>query len=95
MHGLLSRLTRPHALQLTDIRVVNCLNSLASTRRAHSAAFPPRTHTCGALTADDVGSSVVLAGWLLPERWGEIHRSGWTQLKAILGRHLNPCPSSH
>ncbi|KAI0303133.1 tRNA synthetases class II-domain-containing protein [Russula brevipes] len=32
------------------------------------APFPKRSHTCGALTSADVGSSVVLAGWLLPER---------------------------
>ncbi|KAJ7179338.1 hypothetical protein C8R46DRAFT_1211911 [Mycena filopes] len=38
--------------------------------RPHSAPFPKRTHTCGALTAADVGSRVVLTGWLLPERKG-------------------------
>ncbi|KAJ7499145.1 tRNA synthetases class II-domain-containing protein [Mycena latifolia] len=32
--------------------------------------FPKRTHSCGALTAADVGSRVVLTGWLLPERKG-------------------------
>jgi hypothetical protein len=32
------------------------------------APFPKRTHSCGALTAADVGSRVVLTGWLLPER---------------------------
>ncbi|KAH9077449.1 tRNA synthetases class II-domain-containing protein [Lactarius deliciosus] len=30
--------------------------------------FPKRSHNCGALTSADVGSPVVLAGWLLPER---------------------------
>ncbi|KAI6047127.1 hypothetical protein EDC04DRAFT_2886947 [Pisolithus marmoratus] len=35
---------------------------------AHSAPYPPRTHTCGELTSDHVGARVVLAGWLLPER---------------------------
>ncbi|KAI0254287.1 tRNA synthetases class II-domain-containing protein, partial [Lactifluus subvellereus] len=30
--------------------------------------FPKRSHNCGALTSADVGSRVVLAGWLLPER---------------------------
>ncbi|KAJ6599291.1 hypothetical protein DFH09DRAFT_1243695 [Mycena vulgaris] len=34
------------------------------------APFPKRTHSCGALTAADVGSRVVLTGWLLPERKG-------------------------
>ncbi|KAJ7781480.1 tRNA synthetases class II-domain-containing protein [Mycena metata] len=38
--------------------------------RPRSAPFPNRTHTCGALTAADVGSRVVLTGWLLPERKG-------------------------
>ncbi|KAI9510444.1 tRNA synthetases class II-domain-containing protein [Russula earlei] len=33
-----------------------------------NAPFPNRSHNCGALTAADVGSRVVLAGWLLPER---------------------------
>ncbi|KAI0002982.1 tRNA synthetases class II-domain-containing protein [Russula compacta] len=43
-------------------------------RRSHSfhrptnAPFPKRSHNCGALTSADVGSRVVLAGWLLPER---------------------------
>ncbi|KAI9448301.1 tRNA synthetases class II-domain-containing protein [Lactarius indigo] len=32
------------------------------------APFPKRSHNCGALTSADVGSPVVLAGWLLPER---------------------------
>lgn len=36
----------------------------------HCAPFPKRTHSCGALTAADVGSRVVLTGWLLPERKG-------------------------
>ncbi|KII95787.1 hypothetical protein PLICRDRAFT_34734 [Plicaturopsis crispa FD-325 SS-3] len=35
---------------------------------AHCAPYPKRTHNCGALTAADVGSRVVLAGWILPER---------------------------
>ncbi|KAK7061532.1 aa-TRNA-ligase-II domain-containing protein [Favolaschia claudopus] len=39
-------------------------------QRAHCAPFPARTHSCGALTAADVGSRVVLTGWLLPERKG-------------------------
>ncbi|KAK2466515.1 hypothetical protein APHAL10511_002157 [Amanita phalloides] len=38
---------------------------------AHSAPYPSRTHDCGALSANDVGSRVVLAGWLLPERKGK------------------------
>ena len=32
------------------------------------APFPKRSHNCGALTSGHVGSRVVLAGWLLPER---------------------------
>ena len=28
------------------------------------ASFPPRTHTCGALSLDDVGKAVVLNGWV-------------------------------
>ncbi|CCM03399.1 uncharacterized protein FIBRA_05530 [Fibroporia radiculosa] len=34
----------------------------------HGAPFPRRSHTCGALSSGDVGSTVVLTGWLLPER---------------------------
>ncbi|KAJ7699863.1 tRNA synthetases class II-domain-containing protein [Mycena rosella] len=41
-----------------------------SSLRPHCAPFPKRTHSCGALTAADVGSRVVLTGWLLPERKG-------------------------
>lgn len=75
MYGL--RLTRfPHALGLSDIRIVNHLNRLYLARRAHSGAFPARTHTCGALSADDVGLPVVLAGWLLPERLAGLNCSG-------------------
>jgi len=33
-----------------------------------SAPYPSRTHTCGALSARDAGSRVILTGWLLPER---------------------------
>ncbi|KAJ6510026.1 tRNA synthetases class II-domain-containing protein [Mycena vitilis] len=42
----------------------------SSSLRPHCAPFPKRTHNCGALTAADVGSRVVLTGWLLPERKG-------------------------
>ncbi|KAG7097275.1 hypothetical protein E1B28_004641 [Marasmius oreades] len=38
----------------------------------HSAPFPARTHTCGTLSTRDVGSRVVLTGWLLPERQGKL-----------------------
>ncbi|KAJ7283865.1 hypothetical protein C8J57DRAFT_1677364 [Mycena rebaudengoi] len=41
-----------------------------TTLHPHCAPFPQRTHTCGALSAADVGSRVVLTGWLLPERKG-------------------------
>ncbi|KAH8113429.1 hypothetical protein DFH11DRAFT_1689564 [Phellopilus nigrolimitatus] len=30
--------------------------------------YPPRTHDCGALRASDADRSVVLAGWILPQR---------------------------
>ena len=33
-----------------------------------SGPFPQRTHNCGALSERDLGSTVVLSGWLLPER---------------------------
>jgi hypothetical protein len=33
------------------------------------APFPRRSHNCGELTFEDVGSPVVLAGWILPERY--------------------------
>jgi len=33
-----------------------------------SGPFPQRTHNCGALSELDLGSTVVLSGWLLPER---------------------------
>ena len=33
-----------------------------------SAPYPPRTHSCGQLSADLAGAPVALAGWLLPER---------------------------
>ncbi|KAF8505505.1 tRNA synthetases class II-domain-containing protein [Russula emetica] len=36
--------------------------------RPSNAPFPKRSHNCGALTSEHVGSRVVLAGWLLPER---------------------------
>ncbi|KAH9978060.1 tRNA synthetases class II-domain-containing protein [Lactifluus volemus] len=46
--------------------------SFISTRHLHhrpiNVPFPKRSHNCGALTSADVGSRVVLAGWLLPER---------------------------
>ncbi|KAI0356589.1 hypothetical protein OH77DRAFT_1423519 [Trametes cingulata] len=34
---------------------------------AHSGPFPRRTHTCGALTAEDADRQVVLVGWLVPK----------------------------
>ncbi|KAI0269253.1 tRNA synthetases class II-domain-containing protein [Gloeopeniophorella convolvens] len=36
--------------------------------RPNHAPFPKRSHNCGALSSNHVGSRVVLAGWLLPER---------------------------
>ncbi|CAL1702324.1 unnamed protein product [Somion occarium] len=49
---------------------VNILTRRVCAKRAHSplASFPKRTHHCGALTLQDAGSKVVLAGWLLAER---------------------------
>ncbi|KAF7301463.1 hypothetical protein MIND_00711700 [Mycena indigotica] len=38
--------------------------------RPHCGPFPKRTHSCGGLSAADIGSRVVLTGWLLPERKG-------------------------
>ncbi|KAI5120915.1 hypothetical protein M0805_002895 [Coniferiporia weirii] len=35
---------------------------------AHSGVYPARTHDCGALRASDAERSVVLAGWILPQR---------------------------
>ncbi|THV03320.1 hypothetical protein K435DRAFT_775004 [Dendrothele bispora CBS 962.96] len=42
--------------------------SSSSVPSAHSAPYPSRTHSCGALSARDAGSRVILTGWLLPER---------------------------
>lgn len=39
---------------------------------ASSAPFPPRTHSCGQLSAELAGVPVALAGWLLPERKGKV-----------------------
>ncbi|CUA73830.1 aspartyl-tRNA synthetase [Rhizoctonia solani] len=36
--------------------------------RAHNGVFPPRSHTCGNLTLEDVGKTVTLAGWIQPAR---------------------------
>ncbi|KAF7355121.1 AA-TRNA-LIGASE-II domain-containing protein [Mycena sanguinolenta] len=47
-----------------------CRTHTTSSLRPHCAPFPKRTHSCGALSAADVGSRVVLTGWLLPERKG-------------------------
>ncbi|KAM5535695.1 hypothetical protein V8D89_010682 [Ganoderma adspersum] len=37
------------------------------TQQAHSAPFPRRTHTCGALLPSDADKTVVLTGWLMPK----------------------------
>ncbi|EIM88250.1 uncharacterized protein STEHIDRAFT_120456, partial [Stereum hirsutum FP-91666 SS1] len=75
---LAARAIVPNARYLLNrfARPLSSLPHLASTseshgssiQRAHSAPFPNRTHTCGALTSKDVGSNVVLAGWLVSER---------------------------
>ncbi|KAJ7591306.1 tRNA synthetases class II-domain-containing protein [Mycena floridula] len=44
---------------------------LYSQFRAHCAPFPKRSHNCGSVSADLAGSSVILMGWLLPERKGK------------------------
>ncbi|CAE6522181.1 unnamed protein product [Rhizoctonia solani] len=36
--------------------------------RAHNNTFPARSHSCGNLTAEDVGKAVTLAGWIQPAR---------------------------
>ncbi|KAL5527314.1 hypothetical protein ACEPAG_6105 [Sanghuangporus baumii] len=52
--------------------IASCLfNSPARSVPAHNAfsgIYPSRTHDCGALSASDAEKSVVLAGWILPER---------------------------
>ncbi|KAJ7228879.1 tRNA synthetases class II-domain-containing protein [Mycena pura] len=58
-------------LRLPSFRRVHTTGAL----RPHCAPFPKRSHSCGALTAADVGSRVVLTGWLLPERKGGKHLS--------------------
>ncbi|KAG2013916.1 aspartyl-tRNA synthetase [Coprinopsis cinerea AmutBmut pab1-1] len=60
---MLSPLRRPCALRIIPVRSLHT--------EAHSAPFPRRTHSCGSLSAQDAGSKVVLAGWLLPERKGK------------------------
>ncbi|KAF7313620.1 AA-TRNA-LIGASE-II domain-containing protein [Mycena chlorophos] len=68
--------------------------------RAHSGPFPARTHSCGALSAADIGAKVVLSGWLLPERKGGKHLSffplrdsrGTTQLVANNQPSLSAVP---
>ncbi|KAI9574921.1 tRNA synthetases class II-domain-containing protein [Boletus coccyginus] len=44
------------------------MSVLRRVLRACNAPFPPRTHSCGELTAAHAGTAVVLAGSLLPER---------------------------
>ncbi|KAF8271780.1 hypothetical protein EI94DRAFT_1770283 [Lactarius quietus] len=44
------------------------LDSPSAFRWCAPAPFPKRSHNCGALTSADVGSPVVLAGWILSER---------------------------
>ncbi|KDQ64820.1 hypothetical protein JAAARDRAFT_145968 [Jaapia argillacea MUCL 33604] len=61
---------------------------------AHCGPYPSRTHTCGALTAADAGSRVVLTGWLQPGRQASKNvvffpirdSTGTTQLLAIRAR---------
>ncbi|CAK5275756.1 unnamed protein product, partial [Mycena citricolor] len=60
-----------HMRVLVHCKSVPRFRSYSSTPlKPHSAPFPARTHNCGVLTAADVGSRVVLTGWLLPERKG-------------------------
>ncbi|KAJ6629211.1 hypothetical protein B0H10DRAFT_2160656 [Mycena sp. CBHHK59/15] len=51
-------------------RPPSSLRTYSTALHPHCAPFPKRTHSCGALTVADVGSRVVLTGWLLPERKG-------------------------
>ncbi|KAI0370230.1 hypothetical protein BV20DRAFT_1019264 [Pilatotrama ljubarskyi] len=46
---------------------VNAPEDRTTTQVAHSAPFPRRTHTCGALSAEDAEKPVVLVGWLVPK----------------------------
>ncbi|KAF9485386.1 hypothetical protein BDN70DRAFT_988900 [Pholiota conissans] len=52
---------------------------------AHSAPYPARTHTCGALSAGDAGKQVILTGWLLPERKVKSISKSFFQLKDSSG----------
>ncbi|KAJ7667786.1 tRNA synthetases class II-domain-containing protein [Mycena polygramma] len=57
-------------LPLCGLIVVSLRCQLRASCSTPPAPFPKRTHNCGALAAADVGSRVVLTGWLLPERKG-------------------------
>ncbi|TDL29320.1 hypothetical protein BD410DRAFT_811001 [Rickenella mellea] len=50
-------------VQIQSIRLIHSQSPLSIC-----GPFPERTHSCGALTAADVHSRVVLAGWTLPRR---------------------------
>jgi aspartyl-tRNA synthetase len=36
---------------------------------SYTGLYPARTHSCGSLSAEDVGKSVTLAGWIQPARY--------------------------
>src|SRR6267154_1832442 len=68
--------TATHILSSVPSCVERCVRLYSHSPRPppHSelpldpAPFPKRSHNCGSLTSGHVGSRVVLAGWLLPER---------------------------
>lgn len=55
--------------------IIRTTRSLPLAARSHSALrptsapHPTRTHSCGELSTAHAGAHVVLAGWLLPERY--------------------------
>jgi hypothetical protein len=67
-HTTTSLSSPPHKWFVTPYVLSSFSHHFGISVGSAPAPFPKRSHTCGALTSADVGSSVVLAGWLLPER---------------------------